>query len=261
MLRPNALKARLARREPSLGAWLFMASPPAAELLSHVGFDALIVDLEHAPAGLGDAVDQLRATGDRPDGPTLLARLPSVEAAVVKPVLDMGVEGLFAPALESADEVERLVRAAYYPPRGSRGLHYTVSRAAGWGADSAAYPGHAADQTLIVAMIESEKGVEAIPEMAAVDCVDMFFIGPLDLSASIGVAGQYDSSAFVELWSEAERRILESGVALGGTILPGHSAQRLFERQYTLVTVGADAGFLRSAAAAALDSARRPAHD
>ncbi|WP_336964604.1 HpcH/HpaI aldolase family protein [Sphingobium aquiterrae] len=252
MLRPNALKARIARNQPSTGCWLFLGSPPAAELLSHVGFDALIVDMEHTPVGIAQVVDQMRAADRGSDGPTLMVRLPAADSMMTKPVLDAGAEGLFAPNVESADEAAALVASATYPPRGRRGLHYTVSRAAGWGAATADYPAHAASQLLTVAMIESEKGVAAIPEIAAVPGIDMLFLGPLDLSASIGVPGDYDCAAYRDLADEAERRTRESGIALGGTILPGLPAQALFDRGYAFVTVGADAGLLRSAALAAL---------
>lgn len=251
MLRANRLKRRLAAGAPSVGCWLFMGSPSTAELLSHLPFDALIADLEHRSTGIGTMTDQLRAANGGTQ-PTLLVRVPDARPETVKPVLDSGAEGLLLPCVERAEDLAGLVAAASYPPHGVRGLHYTVSRAAGWGAYAADYPAHAAGETLIVAMIESAAGVQAIPEMAKVTGIDMFFIGPLDLSASIGVAGRWDDPGFLDLWREAERRIVESGVALGGTILPGHGAAALFERGYRFATLGADAGFLRNAALAAL---------
>jgi len=251
MLRPNHLKARLQNHQASTGAWLFMGSASAAEVMSHMAFDALILDLEHTAIGLGELVAQMRAA-TRASGPSLMVRVPDASATVIKPVLDAGAEGLFLPVAETADEIAALLDASRYPPHGKRGLHYTVSRAANWGEDSEAYAAAHETETLIVAMIESAKGVAHIPEMAAVGGVDMFFVGPLDLSASVGVPGQYDHPAFMEIWTEAERRILESGAKLGGTILPGHSAPTLFERGYSFVTVGADVAFLRAAASGAL---------
>ena len=248
MLRPNALKQRLRAGQASTGCWLFMGSPVVTEVLAQLRPDALpealIVDLEHSPGSLETAIAQLRAGGDR----TMLARVDNAGAREIKPLLDAGFEGIFAANVQSAEEVERLVSACHYPPRGVRGLHYTVSRAAAWGADSAAYPAHAAEQTLVVAMIESAAGVAAIAEMAKVPGLDMLFIGPLDLSASIGVPGRYDDPAFLELWHEAERRCLEGGLALGGTILPGHGVRELSARGYGFVTIGADVAFLRRGA-------------
>lgn len=252
MFRPNQLKSRLKNGDPSLGCWLFLGSPSATELLAHVGFDALIIDHEHSPGGLETAVHQLRAASASPT--TILARLADNDPAEVKRLLDSGVEGVIAANVESAEEVERLVQAAYYPPRGRRGAHFTVSRAAGWGAASQAYFEGIQDQVLVVAMIESAAGVAALPEICQVPGLDMLFIGPLDLSASIGETGNYDAPAFRELLAQAEGVILASNVILGGTVLPGLPAEALFARGYRFVTVGSDVGFLRQSACAALPS-------
>ncbi|HEY8587545.1 MAG TPA: aldolase/citrate lyase family protein [Rhodanobacter sp.] len=241
MLRANRLKQRLLQGEVSTGFWLFMASPAATDVLSYMDTDALIVDLEHSSGSVETAVQQFRCGRER----TMLARVSAAGAREILPLLDAGCEGIFAANVQSTREVERLVAACYYPPAGTRGLHYTVSRASGWGAHAADYADHAVRHTLVVAMIESSEGVEAIPEMAKVPGLDMLFIGPLDLSASIGLAGQYHAPAFLELLHEAERRCLEGGLALGGTVLPGHSVGDLTERGYRFITVGSDVSFLR----------------
>lgn len=255
MLRPNPLRQAIAAGRQAVGAWLFMASAANAELLADVPFDALVIDQEHGPGGLESVVAQLRAAGSVESPPALLARAPDCSMLAIKPLLDAGAEGIFAPNVENAEQVAALVEAMHYPPRGRRGLHYTVSRAAGWGRHVNEYADHAERELLTVAMIESAAGVAALPQMAAHGGIDMFFIGPLDLSASIGHAGDYAHPQFRELLAEAERHILESGAALGGAIIPGHDARALFSRGYSFVTVGADAGFLRSAALQALANA------
>ncbi|PTQ13231.1 4-hydroxy-2-oxovalerate aldolase [Sphingomonas oleivorans] len=243
MLRPNRLKQRLRAGERSIGCWLFMGSPTAAEILSHCGYDALLIDHEHSPGGLETAVDQLRAIAPSPV--TTLVRLGDNIAAPVKQALDSGADGIVAANVEDADTLERLVAAALYPPLGKRGAHFTVSRAARWGLDGDLYAANADKELLVIAMIESAAGVAAIPELARVANVDMFFIGPLDLSASIGLMGRYTESAFVELLDEAERRTREAGIALGGAALPGHDAAALFDRGYAFVTAASDVGLLR----------------
>lgn len=255
MLRPNRLKQRLRAGAPSLGCWLFSGSPAATEILAGCGFDALLIDHEHSPGGVETAVAQLRAAAGSPA--TMLARIDQNAAAPVKRLLDMGVEGVLAANAEQVAEIEVVVQAAYYPPVGRRGAHFTVSRAAGWGADSDAYPQHAASETLVIAMIESAAGVDAIPDMAKVGPVDMFFIGPLDLSASIGRMGDYAHPEFAELLDAAERRILESGAALGGAALPGHDAPGLFARDYLFVTAASDVGLLRTGALSAVQGIHR----
>jgi 4-hydroxy-2-oxoheptanedioate aldolase len=246
MLKRNHLKQRLRGGQPSLGCWMFSGSPVATEILVHCGFDALLIDHEHSPGGIETAVEQLRAADA--GQATILARLSENRAAQVKRLLDIGVEGVIAANVEQVAAIEEVVAAAYYPPIGRRGAHYTVSRAAGWGADADHYPQHAAAETLVIAMIESIEGVDAITDLAKVGHVDMFFIGPLDLSASIGVMGEFGDPAFVELLDAAERRIAESGVALGGAAMPGHNARQLFARGYRFVTASSDVGLLRAAA-------------
>jgi 4-hydroxy-2-oxoheptanedioate aldolase len=269
MVRPNHLKRLLRDKRPALGAWLFMGSPAVTEALSHVvteapshtvagaqsrrGFDALIIDHEHSPGGLETAIHQLRAA--QASETTMLVRLPDNHPTPVRHLLDAGVEGLLAANLESADAADRLVRATRYPPHGIRGAHYTVSRAAGWGAWSDELANGGADEPLLIGLIESAKGVDAIAEMGRVPGLDMLLIGPLDLSISAGVPGQYDAPAFRDMLDAAERRILEAGLILGGTILPGMPAPALFQRGYGFVTVGADVTFLRRGAGLALEQA------
>lgn len=222
-----------------------MGSATAAEILSNCGYDALLIDHEHSPGGLETAVDQLRAIAPSPTA--TLVRLGDNSAAPVKQALDAGADGIVAANIEDADTLEKLVAAALYPPLGRRGAHYTVSRAARWGLDADNYANNASNELLVVAMIESAAGVAAIPELARVEHVDMFFIGPLDLSASIGLMGRYAEPAFAELLDEAERRIREARIALGGATMPGLDAAALFDRGYQFITTASDVGLLRDA--------------
>ncbi|MFV3131103.1 HpcH/HpaI aldolase family protein [Niveispirillum sp. KHB5.9] len=251
MFRPNRLKRLLAEKHPARGAWLFMGSPVVTEAMAPMGFDALIIDHEHSPGGLETAIHQMRAMAGTDT--TMLARLSDNNPTPIRHLLDAGVEGVMAANLDSADAADRLVRATRYPPHGIRGAHYTVSRASGWGAWSVDVAERGEAETLAIGLIESVEGVDAIAEMARVPGLDMLFIGPLDLSISAGVPGQYDAPAFRDILQAAERRILEAGLALGGTILPGLPAAAMFARGYGFVTVGADVTFLRRGATLALD--------
>lgn len=229
------------------GAWLFLGSPDAAELLGHAGFDALVIDHEHSPGGLETAVHQMRAIRAAGDA-TILARVGSNDGAAIKRLLDCGAEGLLLPNVESADEARAFVAACRYPPRGVRGAHFTVSRAAGWGSRSQAWADDA-ERLFLAAMIESEKGVRAIPEIARVEGLSMLFLGPLDLSGSIDRMGQWDDPGVQSLIAQAEAATLASGLALGGALVPGDSARAAFARGHRFITVGSDVGMLRQAAA------------
>ena len=114
------------------GAWLFLGSPEAAEVLGHAGFDAMIVDHEHSPGGFETAVQQMRAIRAAGDA-TILARVGGPDPGSIGRLLDCGAQGLLMPNVESAEQARAFVAACRYPPRGRRGAHCTVSRAAAWG--------------------------------------------------------------------------------------------------------------------------------
>lgn len=254
-MKANELKRKLASGQATSGCWLFTGSVSSSEILAHCGFDALIIDHEHSPGGLETMIDQLRVI--EPTSTTALVRLSELGDSQVKLALDGGASGLLVANVETAHQARDLLHAATYPPLGSRGAHFTVSRAARWGLDADAYYQAAREELLLVAMIESETGVAAIPEMVCEGGIDMFFIGPLDLSASIGRMGQYHDPAFLELLSEAERRILETGAWLGGAAMPGHGPKELFSRGYRFASFTSDVAILRDTAIALAGDASR----
>ena len=232
--------------KPAIGCWLFMGCPAATEILAQCGFDALIIDHEHSPGSLETAVHQLRAA--QGSDASVLLRLADNSPRAVRQALDAGVTGVIAASVENAEQASALVEASLYPPAGRRGLHYTVGRSSGWGVHADEYRVSVEEDLLTVAMIESEKAVSEIPEMARERRLDMLFVGPLDLSASIGCPGDYNNPAFRELLCEFERRTLEAGFLLGGTTLPGIGAEALFARGYSFASVASDVGLLRDAA-------------
>lgn len=235
----------------SKGAWLFLGSPDTAEVLGGAGYDALIIDHEHTPGGIETAVHQMRAI--RAAGAsTILLRLPGFDPDYIKLALDCGAEGLLLPDARTAAQVEAFVAACHYPPRGRRGAHFTVSRAARWGAAAAQYPQQYQRELVLAAMIESEQGVDEIAAMSRISGLSMLFMGPLDLSASIGRMGAWEDPAVVGLLARAERAVLDGGLVLGGALVPGDTAGRAFERGYRFVTTGSDVAMLRQGAALGL---------
>lgn len=247
MARANRLLDRLKAGTACRGAWLFLGSPDAAEVLGHAGFDALVIDHEHSPGGLETAVHQMRAIRAAGDA-TILVRVGSNDPAAIKRLLDCGAEGLMLPCVENAAEARDFVAACRYPPKGRRGAHFTASRAAGWGLHSdASY--RDAERLFLVAMIESAAGVKAIREIAHVEGLSMLFVGPLDLTGSIGKMGAWGDPEAIALMKDAEAAVLGSGVALGGALVPGDTFAAAQARGYRFVTVGNDVGMLRDAAA------------
>ncbi len=248
MYRNNSLKAKLASDQNCIGCWLSLGSASAAEIVAQAGFDALLIDHEHGPPDLAVAVDQLRAIW--PSGATLLMRIAGHGSAHVRQALDMGIEGLVIPGVENAADAEAVVAACRFPPRGRRGISSTV-RASTYGLGFRNYLETAHENLLIMCQIESAGAVENIAAIAAVDGVDVLFIGPNDLSGSIGKPAAFDDPEVKALFERAEQRIVDSGKPLGGVPYGGASAKELFARGYRFVTPASDSALLREAARAA----------
>ncbi|HEX5458502.1 MAG TPA: aldolase/citrate lyase family protein [Steroidobacteraceae bacterium] len=251
MFRRNHLKSALLAGVRCTGAWLFSGSPAAGEILGTQGFDALVIDQEHTAHGPETTIAQMRAVAAA--GPaTMLVRVPDGESRTIKLALDSGAEGIFVPTVESAEEARAIVAACRYPPDGRRGAHHTVARAADWGRNSVEYLRHYSAELLIIAMIESERGLNAAADIAAVDGIDMLFLGPLDLSASLGCMGDFADPRITDAADQIARACAHRGKSAGSTAFPGFSAPRLFALGHGFVTLGSDVTFLHAGAAASL---------
>jgi 2-keto-3-deoxy-L-rhamnonate aldolase RhmA len=248
--RPNRLKQRLAAGEKVLGCWLEMADPVATEMLSLVGYDFLLIDNEHGPGSLYQALLQLQAMSASPT--TSVMRVPWNDPVYLKRALDIGVEGVMIPAIDTAEQALAAVRACRYPPRGARGSAYQVVRGASYGIGAADYPTSAAENLLIVGQIESKAAVDNIEGIAAVDGIDVLFIGPNDLAGSIGCFGDLAHPELASLIGRAERAVKAAGKKLGGIPFGGLGAGDLYARGYDMVLAATDVGLLRDAALADL---------
>ena len=184
-MRANHAKRRLAAGEPSIGTWLSLPSPEAAEYVAEIGFDWLTVDAEHN--GI-DVTNMSRMFGAiAANGTAPLVRIPWNTGENIKRALDAGAWGIVVPMVNSRAEAEAAVEAARFPPKGNRSIGGNM-RTVRWRATGDDYHRHADDEILVVLQIEHIKGVEAADEILSVPGVDACFIGPNDLAASMGVA-------------------------------------------------------------------------
>lgn len=252
----SGLKRALRRGETRSAVWLFTSDVDSADILGSMGFDAIVLDREHAPSGLQTTLAQLRAVRSAGDS-SVLVRIRRDALGEVGVLLDMGVDGLLLADARSALDVRALIDATRYAPSGSRGAHMTVSRAARWGAHADAYLSRYADDLLLIAMIESVEGAQSILEIGAVDGLDMVFVGPLDLSASVGVMGDWDSSDYRSALRSIEEASRRSGLLLGGAAVSPGDIGDWSELGYRMISIGSDVSFLRTAAADALDGFSR----
>ena len=174
----NRIKDQSAAGKPAFGAQLRFGSPAIAELFGHSGFDFLVIDSEHAPQTPTGIQAQLQAIGNTPATP--IVRLPRIDEEQTRLYLDMGALGILAPFVNTAAQAAEGARACRYPPTGIRG--FGPHRAAQYGLRTDEYFAEINDLVVFIALIETAEAVANIDEILAVDGVDTFVIGPVDLS-------------------------------------------------------------------------------
>ncbi|WP_458112865.1 HpcH/HpaI aldolase/citrate lyase family protein [Arthrobacter sp. R1-13] len=174
---------------PLAGMWVCSGSPLIAELCAGSGLDWLLVDAEHSPNGLESILAQLQAIHGYPVH--TLVRPPVNDTVLIKQYLDLGVQNLLIPMVNSAAEAEAAVAATRYPPHGVRGVGSALARAARWNRIPD-YLARAGETISITVQIESTTAVDSVAEIVAVEGVDAIFLGPSDLAASMGVLGQQE---------------------------------------------------------------------
>lgn len=190
----SSLKQKLRACELTIGSWITLAHPAIAEILARAGFDWLAVDLEHSVITLAEAEELIRVIAL--SGVTPLVRLTSNDPDQIKRVMDAGAHGVIVPMVNTVAEAQRAVAAVYYPPRGSRGTG--LARAQGYGTAFADYRAWLDRDAVVIVMVEHVNSVENLEQILKVDGVDGFFVGPYDLSASLGRAGDFSNPALVQ---------------------------------------------------------------
>jgi 4-hydroxy-2-oxoheptanedioate aldolase len=249
----NALKAALAAKTVQHGIWLNMVSPVAAEVLSGVGFDWLLIDGEHAPNDIPTILSQIHAMGACRN---IVVRPPVGDVRLVKQLLDLGVQSLLIPMIDSAEQAAEMVRATRYPPAGIRGVGASVARAADYGRVKD-YVTTANEEICLILQIESRAGLAALPAILALDGVDGVFIGPADLAADMGHPGNSAAPAVQSAIDTALADIMASGKSAGILTFDQTAAQRYRNMGVTFLGVGGDVGLLMRAAEALLHTVRQ----
>jgi len=199
------------RTMPPLGTWLMSAAPGPSEAIGHCGFDFVVVDMEHVPVEVGQLPEILRAVGCTPAEPVV--RLPWNDRVTIKKVLDAGAQTIMIPFVETAKEAEAAVAAAKYPPVGVRGVA-AIHRASRFGAVPD-YLKRANDETMVIVQLETPEAVSRLKDIAAVPGVDAVFVGPGDLSASMGHIGDIGHDEVQAALANAAEAAREIGTPIG----------------------------------------------
>ena len=233
----NRVKQMLKEGKKTIGAWLQIASPFTAEIMSRAGFDWLIIDMEHGPGDILALTAQLQAMSG--SGVIPFVRAPWNDFVVIKRILDAGVYGVLVPYVNSRTEAEAAVRACKYPPEGIRGIAGSP-RAAGYGQNPKDYLTKANDLILVITAVETMEAVSNLDEILKVPRLDGIFIGPMDLATSMGYFADPSQPAVQTVIAEVEKKVLGAKKILGTIANDWEQAIKLYQRGYQLLMIMAD---------------------
>ena len=251
----NKLRRALLDHQVTLGSWIQIGHPACAEVMARAGFDWVCVDLEHGAIDLETTADIFRGLGGFDCVP--VARLPLNDPIWIHRTLDAGARGLIIPMVKTAAEAEAAVCEAKYPPRGVRGYGY--SRANLYGADFEAYIASANDEIAMVMQIEHKDAIANLDAILRVEGVDGVFIGPLDLSGSMGITGRFDDPQMVGALEKYRAVCRAHNKSAGMHIVrPNEENVRgALDEGYTMLALGLDNVFMEQSARASLKAAGR----
>ncbi|TFZ01827.1 aldolase/citrate lyase family protein [Ramlibacter humi] len=246
----NPFKQALRERRAQIGLWQGLASAYTAEICAGAGFDWLLVDGEHSPNGLESILQQAQAIAGYPQTHAV-ARVPMghghVGQMLIKQYLDLGIQSLLVPMVDTPEQAKELVRSMRYPPQGVRGMG--GARASRWGRYPN-YPKEANEQVCLLVQVETREALANLDAIAAVEGVDGVFIGPSDLSASMGHVGNAAHPEVQAAIEDAFARINRAGKAAGILSIDEAASRRYLELGALFVAVGLDNNLLVKATSA-----------
>jgi 2-keto-3-deoxy-L-rhamnonate aldolase RhmA len=237
MSAPAPFRSRLLAGEWVPGTFVNLGSALTAEIAGRSGFDWVLLDHEHGPGGDETILHQLQAVGGTPAVP--IVRIAANETVRFKRVLDMGAAGVMVPYVNTAEEARAAVAAMRYPPRGVRGVSKS-NRAARFGLDFEDYYAHSHERLVTMAQIETPEAVANADAIAAVEGIDVLFIGPVDLSTHYGAPGDFDEPRFAAARREVAAACRRQRKAAGMLLLAAAHIPIARAEGFTVVTFGSD---------------------
>lgn len=246
-LTPTFRAALAASDRPLAGMWLCTGNPVVAEVAAGSGLDWLLIDMEHSATSIEQVLVQLQVVAAYPITPVV--RVPANDVVTIKRVLDVGAQNLIVPMVSSADEARAAVAATRYPPQGVRGVGSALARSARWNRIDG-YLAEAAEHVSLTVQIETTAGVAAAAEIAAVEGVDAVFVGPSDLSASMGLLGQQSHPEVVAAVHAVFAAARDADTPVGVNAFDPAVAEAYLDAGADFVAVGADVALLARASEA-----------
>ena len=243
-----SFREQLAASDRTLvGMWACSGSPLVTEVAAGSGLDWLLIDMEHSANTLDTVLLQLQVVAAYPITPVV--RAPANDTVAIKQILDLGAQNLIVPMVSSAEEARTAVAATRYPPEGVRGVGSALARSARWNRVDR-YLQESAQHTSLTVQIETSAGVDAAGEIASVDGVDAVFVGPSDLSASMGLLGQQTHPDVVAAVEKVFAAVKAAGKPVGVNAFDPVAADAYIAGGADFVAVGADVALLARASEA-----------
>ena len=237
----SELRQKLSERQASVGSWMLFPCPEVAEVLGSGKFDWVTVDLEHGSIGMEDLPNLCRALELHNTLP--FARIQSPDPLHARRALDLGAAGIIAPNINTWHQIDEIKKVMYYPPEGQRGVGYCRGNLYG-----VEFERHLEDKPFLVAMIESQSGVNNITTILDTK-PDAVLIGPYDLSASFNITAQFDSYAFKEIVRHVKETCISKNIPVGIHVIQPdvEKLEECKEEGYTFIPWSADIIMLSSA--------------
>ncbi len=245
-MRPNPVKQMLKEGRPAFGTMIFeFFTPGIAGIVKAAGADFIFYDMEHS--GIGIEVIKTQLAACRGLGLVPLVRVPALQAHYITRCLDMGAMGIMVPMVESADQVRAIVDATRYPPRGHRGAAFGVAHddyEAGSVAEKMAV---ANERTMVIPLVETAEGVRNVDEIAAVDGVDVVWLGHFDLTNSMGIPEQFDHPDYLAAVDRIVAAAKRHGKAAG--MMAGNETwgRDYLDKGFTAIAYGLDLTIFQAA--------------
>jgi 2-dehydro-3-deoxyglucarate aldolase len=252
------IKNKMRLGEPSIGSWLSMAHPSIAEILAMAGYDWVVIETEHTAIDVSEVLRLIIAIEQR--GAVPLVRLAWNDPIQAKAVLDSGAAGVLVPAVNTREDAELAVKMTKYPPLGYRGVG--LARAQGYGQSFDSYVQNANSDGLLIVQIEHKDAVTNIEEILSVPGIDGTFIGPYDLSMSLGIPGQIRHPDVVAATKKVLKATLAHGLIAGmHFVQPATAAEdcrQAVAEGYRFIALGTDILFLGDSARTLYGQATKP---
>jgi 4-hydroxy-2-oxoheptanedioate aldolase len=245
----SLFKQKLNRKEIVCGGWLSFTDPACVEILANTGFDFLVIDAEHSPITIETMRTLVIAAKGSPTG--LLVRVPWNDPVIIKPIIDLGVDGILVPMVNSGDEARRAVAACKYPPLGIRSVG--AWRASDYYRDDDAYVNRANDDIVVMVQIEHIDGVNAVDDIVNTPGLDAMFVGPSDLAASMNHFNELRHPQVMQAIEHVAARSCAAGIVFGIGLGDPKGTAAMGAR---LFMSGQDSSYLARGARLALDKTR-----